>query len=56
MPYYWNVDLIARAVQQFEHRKGRLREQARLRPGDVLRCPPFPGITLDVTLLFIDVR
>ena len=56
VPFYWTVDSSARLVAQHEHREGRLVEVARLRPGEELRSPLFPGITLPVAELFRNLR
>lgn len=52
VPFYWVVDPETRTVQPYTLREGGYVTEPPLRPGDILACPLFPGITIDVARLF----
>lgn len=52
VPFYWIVDPDARTVQVYELTAQGYAAQPLLRAGDLLGCPLFPRITIDVTQLF----
>ena len=49
---YWLVDVKEQTVTTFERRGADLIETATLRPGDTLRCPLFPELSLPVAEVF----
>jgi Uma2 family endonuclease len=53
--YYWIVDLDARTIAQYTWENGRYSPPVVLRPGDMLTCPRFPGLTRPVAHLFAAV-
>lgn len=53
VPSYWIVDMEAQTVAQYANEHGRFREGARLRIGDELASPLFPGIVLSVADIFV---
>ncbi len=52
VPYYWTVDPVGRTVTQYAYRDSQFMEEAVLRPGAVLHCPLFPGVTRAVADVF----
>ena len=52
MPFYWVLDPIARTVRVYRLADGAYVAEPILRPGQILSCPLFPGITTDVANLF----
>ena len=51
VPFYWVADPDAGTVQPYEFTPQRYVAQPLLRAGDMLGCPLFPGITVDVAEL-----
>jgi Uma2 family endonuclease len=52
VPFYWVLDPVARTVRVYRLKDGGYVAEPILRPGQVLACPLFPGITTDVARLF----
>jgi Uma2 family endonuclease len=50
--FYWLVDVKRRTVTIYERREERLVATETLRPGDTLRCPLFPELSVAVGWLF----
>lgn len=50
--YLWLVDTKARTLTVYERRGERLVRAATLRPGDELRCPLFPELSLPIATVF----
>ena len=50
--YYWMPHPTERVIYRYELTPEGFREQPILKEGDVLECPLFPGVTIDVTKLF----
>lgn len=55
VPAYWIVDIETRRVAQYEWRDGRYGPPMLLTVQDTLQSPIFPGITLPVAQLFVNV-
>lgn len=52
VPFYWVLDSVERSVRPYELTAEGYVAQPILRPGDMLPCPLFPGLTIDVAELF----
>jgi Uma2 family endonuclease len=52
VPFYWVLDPVTRTVRVYRLEDGAYVAESILRPGQILSCPLFPGITTDVTNLF----
>ena len=52
VPYYWVADPVARTVQPYRLGEEGYVAEPPLSGGDILACPLFPGITVEVARLF----